>query len=223
MIEASKTGLHAADVAPGMTGTSLADELKSATREAHTKAERHPIQGRMISGRMDRSEYVAYLGQNVAVWRALDAGLATAKDPRVQAIRRAYHEHAPRIAADLAYLAPGQAVEGPLPATQAFIALINRVAGGPGLLGVWYVLEGSTNGGRFIAKALGPALGLTGLDGLRTLDPHGEAQRERWGAWRTGLDAQAFTAAERQEIIASADATFAAMYDLMEGMVAARR
>ncbi len=226
MSEAIKTGPHAVEVASRGTmqpaGESLADELKLATRDAHTKAERHPVQARMISGRMEKAEYIAYLSQNLVVWQALDTALASARDPRVVGFRRAYHEHAPRILADIAHLNGGKPIDEPLPQTQEFVQLIARVAGGPGLLGVWYVLEGSTNGGRFIAKALGPALGLTGPDGLRTLDPHGEAQRERWSAWRAGLDAQVFTPGERQEIIAAANDTFAAMYDLMEGMVAAR-
>ncbi len=224
MIEATKTGPQTVDTTAGLPGSgSLADELKATTREAHTKAERHPIQARMISGRMDRAEYVTYLSQNLAVWQALDTGLASARDPRVVGFRRAYHEHAPRILADIAHLNGGKPVDAPLPATLDFVRLIKTVSDGPGLLGVWYVLEGSTNGGRFIAKALGPALGLSGPDGLRTLDPHGEAQRERWSAWRAGLDAQVFTPAERRMIIAAANDTFSAMYDMMEGMVAARQ
>jgi heme oxygenase len=94
-------------------------------------------------------------------------------------------------------------------------------SGLPGIVGVWYVLEGSANGGRFIAKALSRGLGIAGPDGLTSFDPHGERQREYWQAWRADLDAHSFTSAERDAIIHAASNTFTAIYNIMQDMSAA--
>lgn len=201
---------------------SLADALKERTREAHARAEKHPVQARMVKGEVTREQYAAWLGQMLPVWRAVDAGLSAlaARDPRVAAMVKPYHAHAERVAADLKFLGQCGGCHPPLPATVRFVELVQLAAKsrGPDLVGIWYVLEGSANGGRFIAKALSRGLDIAGPEGLTSFDPHGERQREYWQAWRAGLDAQTFGDAEREAIIAGASATFDAVYELMEDM-----
>lgn len=209
----------AANVPPA---PSLADALKERTREAHARAEKHPVQTRMVKGEVTRAEYAAWLGQMLPVWRAVDAGLSAlaARDPRVAAMVKPYHAHAERVAADLKFLGQCGGCHPALPATARFVELVNRAAssGGPGLVGIWYVLEGSANGGRFIAKALSRGLNIAGPEGLTSFDPHGERQREYWQAWRAGLDSQSFDEAEREAIIHAAGATFEAITGIMEDM-----
>lgn len=180
------------------------------------------MQARMVKGEVTREQYAAWLGQMLPVWRAVDAGLSAlaVRDPRVAAMVKPYHAHAERVAADLKFLGQCGGCHAPLPATARFVELVNRAAasGGPELVGVWYVLEGSANGGRFIAKALSRGLGIAGPEGLTSFDPHGERQREYWQAWRAGLDAQTFTEAEREAIVIAASATFDAVCDVMEDM-----
>lgn len=204
---------------------SLADALKERTREAHARAEKHPVQARMVKGQVTRAEYAAWLGQMLPVWRAVDTGLSAlaARDPRVAAMVKPYHAHAHRVEADLAFLGQNASDHPPVPATVRFVERINSAAasGGLGLVGVWYVLEGSANGGRFIAKALSKSLDIVGPEGLTSFDPHGERQREYWQAWRSALDAQVFTPAEREACIATASATFDAVWEVMEDMTAA--
>jgi heme oxygenase len=207
---------------------SLADALKERTREAHARAEKHPVQARMVKGEVTRDQYAAWLGQMLPVWRAVDAGLTrvAARDPRVAAMVQPYHAHAERVAADLKFLGQCGGCHDTLPATRRFVDAIKRAGGeggdsGAALVGVWYVLEGSANGGRFIAKALSRALNIAGPEGLTSFDPHGEQQRDRWQAWRAALDAQPFTAAERDAIVAAASDTFDAMTAVMEDLVAA--
>lgn len=201
---------------------SLADTLKERTREAHARAEKHPVQARMVKGEVSRAEYAAWLGQMLPVWRAVDAGLAAlaARDARVAAMVKPYHAHADRVAADLKFLGQCGGCHPALAATTRFVALVERAASGdgPALVGVWYVLEGSANGGRFIAKALSRGLNIAGPEGLTSFDPHGERQREYWQAWRAGLDAQTFTGAEREAIVATAAATFDAIGEVMEDL-----
>lgn len=209
--------------------SSLADVLKDRTREAHSRAERHPMQVSMVSGGSTREQYAGWLGQMLHIWRAVDAGLAdvAAREPRLAAMLQPYHPHAERVAADLRFLAQesGRQV-GPhgndpaLPATARFVHLVRQAASAPGmgLVGIWYVLEGSANGGRFIAKALSRGLGIEGPEGLTSFNPHGERQREYWQAWRAALDSQTFSATERATIVSAASATFDAIYDVMEDL-----
>lgn len=211
---------------PAEAAPSLADALKERTKEAHARAERHPMQARMVKGEVTREQYAAWLGQMLPVWRAVDAGLVAlaARDARVAAMVMPYHAHAERIAADLKFVGQCGGCHPALPATARFVAMVNRAAAsdGPELVGAWYVLEGSANGGRFIAKALSRGLGIAGPEGLTSFDPHGERQREYWQAWRVGLDGQVFAEAERNAIIAAASATFNAVYDVMEDMARER-
>lgn len=204
---------------------SLADSLKERTREAHTRAERHALQAAFVQGAASREQYAAWLGQMHPVWQAVDGALASvaARDPRVAALVKPYHAHAARVAADLAFLGSSAESHVPTPATARFVEGIERAAasGGPGILGVWYVLEGSANGGRFIAKALARALSIEGPAGLTSFDPHGERQREYWQAWRAGLDAQEFAAEEREDIVGLAAWTFDAMVHLMDDLTSA--
>lgn len=201
---------------------SLSVALRERTRQAHTRAERHPQQARLIKGESTREQYAAWLGQMLPVWRALDAGLVrqAARDPRVGAMRHEYHAHAGRVEADLAYLGKEAGAYQPTPATQRMSEFVARAAGaaGPGIVGVWYVLEGSANGGRYIAKAISRSMNIPGPEGLASLDPHGEAQRERWERWRADLDGQGWSEGERAEIIEAANATFDGIYELLEDL-----
>jgi heme oxygenase len=209
-LAADRTLIHAEHARPEAAASpdSLALALRQRTAEAHQRAERHPQQARMVRGGCTRRDYADWLGQMHPVWAALDAGVAAlaAKDPRAAAIHRDYHPHAHRVAADLAFLA--EPTSPPLAATRTLTDFIAAHSGTPAVLGVWYVLEGSSNGGRFIAKAVARTLQLTGPDGLRGLDPHGEAQTERWSRWKADLDAQPWTPAEREAIVDAAVKTF---------------
>jgi heme oxygenase len=201
---------------------SLALVLRERTAEAHTRAERHPQQGRLVKGLCTKSDYAAWLGQMLPIWNALDEGLATraSRDPRVRAMLRDYHPHAGRIRDDLRHL--GEQEPAPLPATRNFESLVRSLAAGPGIVGVWYVLEGSSNGGRYIARAVSRALHLPGPDGLRGLDPHGEAQHERWGRWKADLDSQFWSDADQDAIVRAAVQTFDHVFDVLSDIEAAR-
>lgn len=204
--------------------TSLADTLKERTKDAHARAERHALQAEMLRGDVTREQYAAWLGQMFHVWSALDFGLASlaARDRRVADMLKPYHAHAHRIVADLEFLGRRVDDNAVLPATAHFVDLVNHTPAGPpagpSLIGVWYVLEGSANGGRFIAQGLSHGLKIAGPEGLTSFNPYGERQREYWQAWRVALDAQDFDDSERSEIISAASAAFDAMYDLMEDL-----
>ena len=73
------------------------------------------------------------------------------------------------------------------------------------------MFEGSKNGARYIAKALG---GRARITALKYLDPHGEAQRGRWMKFRADMDAVAWSPAKQDSMVKSAQATFTSISSL---------
>ncbi len=76
-----------------------------------------------------------------------------------------------------------------------------------------YVLEGSTNGNGYIAKKIGPALGLDG-DGIRYLVSYGAEQRETWMRFKGRLDTLPMDQESKQRVIAAARRTFVGVRDI---------
>lgn len=192
------------------TADSLAALLKDRTADLHTRAERHAVQRALVTGRIGRDGYRAYLGQMLHIHAALDNALraAAVADGPLAALVREHHFREAQLRADLEFLG-GDAGE-PSPATAAFAAWIAGEACPASLAGVLYVLEGSTNGGRYIAKALRRTLALE-AGGTAYFDPHGEAQTERWSAFKTDLDALGLPEAQRSAALAAAERTFEAI------------
>jgi len=191
----------------------LSGTLRQATAELHRRAERSEFQQAFVAGRLPRAAYGRWLEQMWCVYNALEGHLWRA--PLSERYRELLNEalrRTPELEADLAFF--GLARRAGM-ATAAARAFEDRMAAwaeaaSPALLGVLYVLEGSTNGSRFIARGVRQAYALAGTDGTRFLDPYGEAQTERWGAFKRSLDA-AVGADEATAVVAGASATFEAI------------
>lgn len=204
----------------------LSERLKEETRADHSRAEKHPLMAAMVTGRIDRAGYVRYLGQLLNVHLALETQLCRlAAEHRVfRLIVREHHMRTPDLLADMEALGQCLHQHPPLPATGLFRGRIAELAGEApvALLGTLYVLEGSTNGGRYIAPAVRKTLGLPGHgkfgSGTEYLDPHGDRQRDRWGFFRASLDALALAPAERDLIVAVAADAFRGVHDIFEDL-----
>lgn len=83
------------------------------------------------------------------------------------------------------------------------------------LLGILYVLEGSTNGSKFIARRLRPAYELPATgEGAGYLDPFGDMQPARWRAFKAAMDARRLPAAEVGHLTLAAHQTFGSIREL---------
>jgi len=184
--------------------------LKEATAEAHRRAETRPLMQALARGTVSRALFASHLEQLLLVHRVLEAGVERAvfEHPHWGGITPAERCRAADLEADLRVLG-GSLTPAPLPATAAAISAIERAAPLT-LLGMFYVTEGSTNGGRFLAKKVAQTLGLDPVsrDGLRALDPYGERQPERWAAFKGAMNAIGFDAESILEIEAGAQAMF---------------
>lgn len=168
--------------------TGVMERLKESTTALHKAAEEHPFQQAMIRGRLSVAAYVNYLSQMLAVHGALEAAMR--KHASVSAVRsvvRPHHFREHLLLEDIAIL--GAEPEAPLPATSEFMAEMQQaIELEPiSLLGFLYVLEGSTNGSKFIAKSVKRSLKLDGGRGTAYLNPHGDKQTERWAAFKENM------------------------------------
>ncbi len=205
--------------------------LRDGTAELHRAAEHHPFQRALAKGELPLDGYVAFLGQMLLVHERLEAGLAQLRttDPRAAAVVTDQQLQAPYLRADLTHFGVDPAGVERVPATARMVEAIDAIEGSAtpvALLGAHYVVEGSNNGSKFIGRVLSRQHGLTPETGLRYFDPYGDAQRDVWLAFKTAMDAQAFTDEERAALLAAAERTFQGIAeissDLAEGIAAAR-
>jgi heme oxygenase len=192
--------------------SSLAARLKVATAAAHQQAERHAFQRSLASGRVPAPRYTMWLSQMFAVHSALEPLLL-----RVAGARPEFTDEpmplipkARLIAADLVALGVRDPAEA-VPCVRAFCERLHAWADAAPLrlVGPFYVLEGSTNGGRFLAPRVRAALRLPDSEGTTYLDPYGTSQAEQWTACRFWLDRLTVTADAADAVVAAALETFA--------------
>ena len=201
------------------TADSIMARLKEATGDLHSHAESRPLQQQIARGEVDRDRFAVYLGQLYLVHRSLETSLERAKadHPSIDAVATPDRMRVPDLEKDLEFyrLSP-QKIESTA-ATERFIDSIERLgADDPvALLGSLYVFEGSTNGGRFLAKVLRRVWGLDG-GGLSYFDPYGDEQPHRWTAFKTDMDAADLNDEQRDAIVEAARATFQAIADVSD-------
>jgi heme oxygenase len=169
---------------------SIAATLKHATAQAHQTAESRPFQRQLINGTLSPQTLTIYLEQ----LRFIHAALEQQFDQHA-AMARLIHwndgcRHSRRLQDDIAALADTRERPAPLPCTARLSAQIQSAASAhpEALIGFFYVLEGSMNGNRFIARALRRTPSATAR-AYSYFDPYGETQPERWRAFREALDA----------------------------------
>lgn len=212
----------AGPVAPVPAEASISALLKEHTAAQHQQAERHELQQRVARGTIDRPTWAAMTIQNRALQQALEDALSAAPEPRLARVFQPHHRRLANFDADLAALGVPLDQRDPLAET---LAECNRIASLArqtpiALLGVLYVLEGSTNGGQFLARPLAKALGLPPGVGTSALNPHGARTRELWQAFRNAIDSLELAPEEVDAIIAAARETFEAVSRTMNAVAA---
>lgn len=194
--------------------------LRDATVDHHRSAEAHPFQRAFVKGRISQELYGTWLGQMRAVHVSLEHALDTLVSERAELaeVFTADRKKVALIEDDLAYLSRSTATQATRAATQALVRDIERWADSDpiALLGVLYVLEGSTNGSRFIARRLRQSYGWQDGRGCRYLDPYGERQGEIWAEFKSAMNRVRLNPAESNFIVAAARGTFDAVIALSE-------
>ena len=199
--------------------SSIMGRLKAETQDLHSQAESRSLQREIASGEVDRSAFAAYLGQLYHLHNALESALEQSRDahPAIGALATAERMRVPDLDRDLAFHEVN--LDGLVcnQAAKEFISQIEEIKSSEpvALLGALYVLEGSTNGGRFLARALRRSWNLDG-EGLAYFDPYGDEQPQMWASFRRDMDEAKFESAQEQAIIDMAKATFLAISEVSD-------
>lgn len=196
------------------------DRLKEATAEQHRDAERRRLQRHLATGRLAPGLVARWLGQMFLLHYALRREIERCR-PATSLLSDIVRDdgcHVLNLRADLSALGSDADTVVPLTATARAISAICRASRlqPHALLGHNYVLEGSMNGNRFIARALSRTLA---VPALTYLDPYGEDQRAAWKAYRERMDGATFDAAEVDDIVGAARDMFRFVADMGDELV----
>ena len=197
---------------------SLADSLKERTTEMHRHAETRPLQKALVAGQVTRHQLAIYLAQLGYVHKAIEDLLATLPHSAMAGFEACSCEHSKAIAEDLKVLDGTASI---LPETTKIVdELHTRAAEAPlFVVGTLYVLEGSMNGNKYIARGLASSLGIKpGEPGLSYWDPYGDEQLERWQAFRKALDDLHLTDAEQHAVQDGAAFMFSAVAEIADAV-----
>jgi heme oxygenase len=186
--------------------------LKAETADLHRDAETSRFQRALVQGALPAAAYAAWLGQMLLIHEALEAALDASTDPLVAALNRPEYDRAGDLRADVADTAAGAAHQAatPLAATRELVGRIHG-ASALDLLGMRYVLEGSNNGNRYIARAVRKALPEAPT---RYLDPYGEDQPARWAEFKRDWDAADLGPEAQNRLVSAARGMFESIRDL---------
>lgn len=197
--------------------------LKAETAEQHAIAEAKPLEAALIGGSIGHDQYKEYLAQRWLVHRELEAATDRVldEDRRLSGLGLPGLYQRANLEADLAHLGLDTAAIKPLKGSEDLIGTIRNAPSPAVLMGIYYVFEGSKNGARFIARSLGKAWGKTDLEGMKYLDPHGEAQRGLWMKFREDMNAIDWSAEEQDVMVKAAQDTFDAISALDDEIHAA--
>lgn len=192
--------------------------LRDSTVTHHRRAEQHEFQQQLVRGSLPRELYLKWLAQMLYVHAALESHLdrLVERNPRLKTVFDDALRKAPALRQDLAFF--GAASDQPaLPAARSMTSQMDRMAteNPMALLGILYVLEGSTNGSKFIARRVRPAYQLPATgEGSSYLDPYGEAQPARWQEFKAAVDALDLPAAAVEPLVLAAQQTFDSIREL---------
>lgn len=208
-------------------GANIMTRLREETMPLHKETESGSFQVDLLSGRLPLDSYTDLLEQLLLAHRALERNLGRMAESHA-AFRQVIHERQfqeRNLTKDLLHFARDPNRARALPATQSFIDWIEETARSMpmALLGIHYVLEGSKNGGRFIAKAIRRAYSLAAGAGTCYLDPHGDDQQTFWQEFKTSMNRVDLTGAEADSIVEAAKETFRGIVRIHQELHAAVR
>jgi len=179
----------------------LRQTLREATSAAHERLHLHAGFAAIQNGTIDLIDYRALLVRLYGFYLPFEAAAGIAVD-RSTWLRE-----------DLDDVTAG----GYAPATIPRCAAMPRFATPARQLGALYVVDGSTLGGRRLARHLEPLLGYLGMRGRRFFLGRGAETSEAWNALLARLASAEGTPAVREEIVEAAVTTFDIFEQWLDG------
>lgn len=191
----------------------LSDTLKARTRSHHAAAEASPAMQAVMSDDLSRDAYRDHLTRLLAFYAPNESALAQVDG--LDTVLPDLNERlgkAEWLRQDLDVLGTGDAA----PHAHAPHLDVARA------LGTLYVIEGSTLGGRLIARQLESSVGVTADSGARFYLSYGENRGDRWKAYKSALNQFGADHPERaDDVVEAASDAFDALRDGMAVPLAA--
>lgn len=191
-------------------------KLRESTRELHDAAESNDFQKQLGRGTVSKKDYCIYLGQLYLLHKRLAEHLAASKSATsIDAVIEEHHLDVSCLESDLDYF--GQSTEDvtSLEATRRLTDYMSTLeqSSASALLGILYVLEGSTHGAKMLASNLQKGLELPEkTKGASYFVRYGDLQMERWLEFKKRMNSLELSEEAEDEILESAKRTFKA-YD----------
>lgn len=192
-------GLVAAPTEPGSE-----DVLARLKRETRADHERLEAALDLTSDRLDRGAYLRCLERLHGFFAPLEAAVAAVGGWQERGVDLHARRRTSMLEADLRALGEAPTV---VPRCRD-LYLPTEPAGAFGAL---YVLEGSSLGGRVIARHLSETLGIGPESGARFFHGYGERTGEMWRSFRAALTAFVRASGDHERIVAGAVSTFAGL------------
>jgi len=202
----------------------IMERLKTETAALHHKAESHPGQKALLKGELPRERYAEQLAQMLVVHRVLERRLRelSATDENIKRVVTEEQYQEPYLLQDLTVMDMDASGIDPAPGTTALVNEIERATAAQ-ILGMHYVLEGSNNGGKYIAMAIAKVYGFAPAQpGLLYLDPYGPDQRDNWTRFKDAMLACGFSDADSDELLAGAEVMFNGLCGVFDDLGASR-
>ncbi len=185
------------------------EQLREQTRPAHVALEAQASLQRLLSSRLTEIEYGQLLQSMLAFYQTLESKLIPATAALLERHPDPDYRYLPRVpllANDCRVLgcaSPGL-IQPPME--------LRLEGSGAYLIGVLYVIEGSTQGGRFIAKHLAQTLDLDENSGASFFNIH--QWNNSWAAFRSWLstDLERHYQGDTRSIIEGANMTFSTLH-----------
>ena len=198
--------------------------LRAETRAQHEATEAIPFSTAIIGGVLPRASYAAQLAALLPVHRALETAIASRLHPSYETVWSDDMLRIPLLEADLDELGvtEDEARMARPEATEMALWIESLAARDPvAILGVLYVLEGSTLGGAVLRRHLASAFGLTDA-GLRYYSPYGIHPKPHWVAFSQRMDAAVTDADDGDRVVAAASETFVRIGRILSALPAPR-
>tara|TARA_B100001059_G_scaffold209031_1_gene221708 strand:- start:1098 stop:1766 length:669 start_codon:yes stop_codon:yes gene_type:complete len=198
----------------------LMDRLKSETAAAHDRTEAIPFNECIIGRTMPQSRYAGQLECWGRVHHVLETSLDASQDPFIKMVWPGTAKRAPLISADLEWHGEADAPEESRIATTEMVQWVESVASDDPvkLLGILYVLEGSTLGGMILRKHLSELFDIDGEEGLAYYSVHGRDVMPNWKLFKARMNDGVPCPEAQQRIIDAASETFDRLGKVLMGL-----
>ncbi len=189
--------------------STLMERLRAETRAQHLATEAIPFSSSILDGSLTREAYAGQLAAYVPVHGAIESAVAEG-NPALAMVWSDDMMRTPLLASDLAALRVDTSRTSEATAEgEAMAAWIAALAARDpvSVLGVLYVMEGSTLGGAVLRHHISRAFDLTDA-GLRYYSPYGTGPKPHWVAFGERMNAAVTSDADADRVVAAAGEAF---------------